>query len=88
MHTHGDIESGLPTHRRQDSIDILFFNDLCDHLFGDRFDIGTVSEFRIGHDRRRVGVDQYDTVSEFLECLGSLCAGVVKFTGLPDDDRP
>ena len=73
MHTHGNVECCLSSHGRQDGIDILFLDDLLDHLFIDRFNIGSVCELRVCHDGCRVGVDEYHTVAELFECLCSLC---------------
>ena len=52
-----------------------------------RFDVGSIGKFRIGHNRRWVGVDQNNFISELFECFGCLCTGVVKFTRLSYDDR-
>ena len=60
---------------------------LLEHLDGERLDVGAVGELRIGHDRRRVRVDEDDLVALLLERLDALGAGVVELAGLPDDDR-
>ena len=88
MHTHCHIECCLSAHGWENGIHLLFLDDLGNDLFGDRFDIGAVGKLRIGHDRCRVGVDEYNPVSELFEGFGSLCTGVVKFTGLSDNDGP
>src|SRR5690606_36935938 len=54
---------------------------------GDRLHVGRVGQIRVGHDRRRVGVDQDDPVALFLQRLAGLGAGIVELTGLADDDR-
>jgi large subunit ribosomal protein L20 len=46
-----------------------------------------VGELRVGHDRRRVRVDEHDLVALLAERLGALRAGVVELAGLADDDR-
>ena len=81
------IQRGLTTHRRQQSIGPLLGNDLLDHLPGDGFDVGRIGHLRVGHDRRRIAVDEDDTVALFAQRLAGLGAGVVELTGLPDDDR-
>ena len=89
----GAIQGRLTSHRRQQSkcltrlLADLLLDDLADNLWGDRLDIGRVGEFRIGHDRRRVGVDQNDPVALFLQRLDGLGAGIVELAGLSDHDR-
>jgi hypothetical protein len=41
----------------------------------------------IGHDGRRIGVDEDDLEPLFLERLRRLRAGIVELRSLPDDDR-
>ena len=54
----------------------------------DRLDIGGVGQVRVGHDRRRIGIDQDDPVALVLQRLAGLGAGIVELAGLADDDRP
>src|SRR5262249_12944396 len=65
----------------------LLLDDLGDDLRGDRLDVGSVGQIRIGHDRGRIGVDQDDPVALRLERLAGLRAGIVELAGLADDDR-
>ena len=65
----------------------LLLDDLGDDLRRDRLDIGGVGQIRVGHDRRRIGVDQDDPVALLLERLAGLGAGIVELAGLADDDR-
>ena len=58
-----------------------------DELGRDRLDVGGVGELRVGHDRRRVGVDEDDPQALVLEHPAGLRAGVVELRGLADDDR-
>ncbi len=81
------VERGLPAHGRQQRVGPLLLDDLGDDLRRDRLDIGRVGEVRVGHDRRRVRVDQDDPVALLLERLAGLGAGIVEFAGLADDDR-
>ena len=81
------VERGLPAHGRQQRVRALLLDDLGDDLRRDRLDIGGVGEIRIGHDRRRIGVDQHDPVALVLQRLAGLRAGIVEFAGLADDDR-
>ena len=86
------VERGLAAHGREqgepagDDVPFLF-DDLGDDLGRDRLDIGGVGEIGIGHDRRRIGIDQHDPVALRLERLAGLRARIVELAGLADDDR-
>jgi hypothetical protein len=66
----------------------LLLDDLRHDLGRDRLDIGGVGELGIGHDRRRVRVDQHDPVALGAQRLAGLRPGIVELAGLADDDRP
>ncbi len=85
-HGHRRVQAGLAAKGRQECAGTLLFNDAGHGLGLDGFDVGPVGQVRIGHDRRRVGVDQDDLVSLFLEGLECLGAGVIELAGLSDDD--
>ena len=70
----------------KNSIRFFALHDRLDHLGRDRFDIGAIGEFWIGHDGGRVGIHQHDLVAFLSECLARLHAGIIKFAALPDDD--
>src|SRR3546814_815298 len=57
------------------------------HLSRDRFVIGGDGQLVIGHDRRRVLIDDHDAIAIFLERLDRLRPRIIEFTRLPDDDR-
>ena len=84
---HRRIERGLAAEGRQDSIRPLFGNDLFDDLRGDRLDIGGVRELGVGHDRRRVGVDEDDPDALFTQHPAGLRARVVELACLSDHNR-
>ena len=63
-------------------------DDLLDELRRQRLDVGGVGDLGVGHDRRRVAVDQADPQALGLEHPAGLGAGVVELAGLADDDRP
>ena len=81
------VERSLAAHCGENRIGTLLGNDLLDRLPGDGLDIGHVSRGRVGHDRRRVAVDQNDFVAFFAQRLAGLHAGVIELAGLADDDR-
>ena len=86
------VQRGLAAESRQQRVDLvaalgLLSDDPLDERRGDRFDVGVVGELRVGHDRRRVGVDQADLQPLGTKHPAGLGAGVVELAGLPDDDR-
>src|SRR5471032_1964206 len=81
------VQRGLSTHRWQDRVRTLLGDDALDNRPGDRFDVGDVGHFRVGHDGRRVAVDQDDFVALFAQGLARLRAGIIEFAGLVDHDR-
>ena len=67
------VERGLSAHGGKDGVRALLGDNLLDHLPLDRLDVGRVGHVRIGHDRRRVGVNQGDPVAFLTEGLARLC---------------
>ncbi len=57
------IQRGLPAHGRQDRIGLLGGDDLLDDVGRQRLDVGRIGEFGIGHDRRRIGIDEDDAIA-------------------------
>ena len=84
---HRDVERRLTAHRRQDRVGALLLEDQLDELGRHRLDVRPIGELRIGHDRRRVRVDENHLVPFFLQRLRRLRSGIVEFGGLSDDDR-
>ena len=85
------VERRLPAHGRQQrhspGCRPLALDHLGHDFRRDRLDIGRVRQFRIGHDRRRIGIHQDDPVSFGAQRLARLGAGIVEFASLADDDR-
>ena len=82
----GGVQTGLAAQCGQQRVRALFLDYALDKLGGDGLDIGAVGKTRVGHDGRRVGVDQDDLKAILLEHLAGLGAGVVKLTGLANND--
>ena len=82
----GGVQTGLAAQCGQQRVRALFLDYALDKLGGDGLDIGAVGKTRVGHDGRRVGVDQDDLKAILLEHLAGLGAGVVKLAGLADND--
>jgi hypothetical protein len=86
-HRHRRVESGLPTKGGEERVGAFLLDDLRQHLRGHRLDVGAVRKIRIGHDGRRVGVEENDRVTLLLQGLAGLGAGIVELAGLADNDR-
>ena len=84
----GEIERRLTAERRQERVGALALEDGRDALEVERLDVRAVGEARVGHDRRRVRVDDDRAVALLAQHLQRLTAGVVELAGLPDHDRP
>ena len=80
------VQTGLAAQRGQQRVRMLLLDHALDKLGGDGLDIGAVRKARIGHDGRRVGVDQDDLKAILLEHLAGLGAGVVELAGLANND--
>ena len=68
----GNVQRGLATHRGQQRVGTLTFDYLRDPCGGDRLDVRAVGQFRIGHDRRGVRVDQDHPVTFLAQRLDGL----------------
>ena len=82
------VEAGLAAQGGQQGVGPLALDHLGHTFGGDRLDIGPVGQAGIGHDGRRIGIDQHHLVAFFLEGLDRLRPGIVELAGLADDDRP
>ena len=82
----GGVEGSLASQRRQQSVRTLLRDDALNNLGRDRFDVGGVGEFWIGHDRRGVRVEEDNAQPLGLEHTAGLRARVVELACLADDD--
>ena len=83
----GEVERGLAAERRQQRVGALALDHLAHGLGQQRLDVGRGRELRVGHDRRRVRVDEHDLVALLEQHLAGLRAGVVELGRLADHDR-
>ena len=81
------VERRLATHCRQHRIGAFLGDDLGDDFGGDRLDISGIGQIGIGHDRRRVRIDEDDAIAFRLQRLDGLRARIIELAGLADDDR-
>ena len=87
-HPDGRVEPGLAAQGGQKCIRPFALNHLGDKFRGNGLDIGTIGQFRVGHDGGWVRVDQHHLIALFLKRLDRLRTGIVELAGLADDDRP
>ena len=81
------VERRLAADGRQHGVRLFALDDALEHLDGQRLDVRPIRQLRVGHDRRRVAVDEDDLESLVTQRLAGLGAGVVELAGLSDDDR-
>ena len=81
------VERRLPAHRRQNRVRALLGDNLLHRLPLNRLDVRRVCHLRIGHNRRRVGIDENDAEALAAQRLARLRAGIIKLAGLADDNR-
>ncbi len=88
LELHREVERGLAAQRRQQRVGPLLAQHGGHALEVERLEVGRVGPVRVGHDRRRVGVDQDRAIALLAQHLERLHAGVVELAGLADHDRP
>ena len=82
-----EVQCGAAAHRRQQRIGTLAPEHSGDAFEVERLEIRAVGEPGVGHDRRRVRVDDDRAVAVLAQDLERLAAGVVELRRLPDHDR-
>ena len=82
-----EVERSLAAERREQRVGTLALEDGRDPLEVERLDVRAVGESRVGHDRRRVRVDDDRAITLLTQHLQRLAARVVELAGLADDDR-
>ena len=80
---HREVERGLAAHGRQHRVGPFLLDDLFHDLGCERLDVGLIRQLRVGHDRRRVAVDQHDLEPLGAQRLARLRARVVELAA-PD----
>ena len=84
---HAQVQPGLPAQGGQDAVRLFLFNDLLQHLHGQRLDVYLIRDILIGHDGGRVGIDQNHLHAFFLEGTAGLGSRIVELCRLADHDR-
>ena len=84
---HRQVERRLAAEARQESLGLLAGDDRLDRLDRQRLEVDDVRHRRVGHDRRRVAVDEDRPDALGAEGTAGLRPGVVELGGLADDHR-
>ncbi len=79
------VEAGLSAKGGQERVRPFLPEHGCQHLGGDRLDIGVIRHLGISHDGGWIRVEQHHLIAFFLERLARLRAGVVELARLADD---
>ena len=87
LQLHNQVQTGLTTNAGQNGIGTLVANNLSHILQSQRLHIDLVRNGCVGHNGSGVGVAQHNFVSLFLQGKACLGTGIVKLSGLADDNR-
>src|SRR5436189_3446121 len=82
------IQTRLTANGGKQSVGPLFLDNGRRGFERKRFDIRSIRDFWIGHDRRRIGVDEYHFESFSFQSSASLRSRIIEFTCLSNDYRP
>ena len=85
---HCGVQRGLATERRQNRIRFFLGDNRFDCRCRDRLDVGRIREIGIGHDGRRIRIDENDANTLLAKDAASLSARIVELGRLPNHDRP
>ena len=84
---HREVEGRLATEAREESLRPLLRDDRLDGLRGERLEVDRVGDLGVGHDRRRVAVDEDRPDALGPQSAAGLRSCVIELGGLADDDR-
>ena len=82
-----EIQAGLSAEAGKDAVRLFLETDPLQDLGRQRLHVDFIGHGAVGHDRRRIGVDQHDLDAVLAECAAGLRAGIIEFCRLSDDDR-
>ncbi len=80
------VERRLPAQGREDRVGLFLLDDGLDDLPGDGLDVGRIGKVGVGHNRRRVGVDEDHSHTLLAQHTASLGSRVVELGSLADND--
>ena len=84
---HRHVQAGLAAKVRKQRVRPFLFDNLRKTLNVKRLDVSGVGHYRVGHNRGRVGVYQYNFIALFAQGLASLSSRIVKLARLTDNNR-
>ncbi len=88
LQLHTEVQASLSSQGGKDAVGLfLSINDLLQNLYIQGLDVDLICNVFISHDSRRVGIDQNNFHSLFLQGTACLCTCVVEFRGLADHNR-
>ena len=79
-------KAGLAAEGGKQGVGTLLDDDALQTVLGEGFEVNFVCEHLIRHDGRRVGVAEDDVDARILQNTARLCARIVEFRRLTDDD--
>ena len=85
---HRQVERRLAAEPGEQALRPLLGDDRLDGLEGERLEVDRVGDLGVGHDRRRIAVDEDRPDALGPQGAAGLGAGVVELGGLADDDGP
>ena len=85
---HSHIQTSLSTKIRKQSIRPFLFNNLRNSFNIQWLNISSVRHNRVSHNRSRIRVHKHNLIALFAQSLTSLSTRIVKFTSLPNHNRP
>ena len=86
LQLNGKVQAGLSADSRQDGVGALIADNFGDVFQRQRFHIDLVRNGGVGHNGGGVGVAQDNLITLFPQSQTGLCAGIVEFGGLTDDN--
>ena len=84
---HRQVQRRLAPQRRQQRVGPLGFDHPGNDFPGQRLDVGAIGHARIGHDRRRIRIDQHHLIAFFAQGFAGLGSRIIELAGLTDHDR-
>ena len=79
-------KAGLTAEGGEEGVGAFLDDDALQTVLGEGFEVNFVCEHLIRHDGRRVGVAEDDVDARILQNAARLCARIVEFRRLTDDD--
>ena len=82
----GKVEPGLPADSWEQCIGAFLLDNGGGRFECKRLDVSSVRDLGIGHDRRRVGIDEHNLEALLLQSTTCLRARIIELASLTDDN--